>query len=186
MLLNGRGAARSEGRRAGTHRGPQLAAAVVLGALCLGTQAPAEDTATPQVVAPEAAAGADDGLPVQPGYWDTHLSALLLSGRDRRCVHASEVARFVGGPQNHVYTCRYPTSVVADGHLTWIGACDSRGGSHVELNATGTYTRTTLTAHGRVRTHVLGLPVSAPFSIRATRLGDCSQFPSAPIVNRGH
>ncbi len=136
--------------------------------------------------APEhaAAAPAADGLPVQPGYWDTHLSALLLSGRDRRCIHAAEVARFVGGPQNHIYTCRYPTSVVENGHLTWIGYCDSRGGSHIDLNATGTYTRTSLTAHGTVRTHVLGVPVSANFSIRSTRLGECEDFPSAPVINR--
>jgi hypothetical protein len=35
---------------------------------------------------------------------------------------------------------------------------------------------------GSIRTHLAGVPITAPFSIRARRLGDCSQFPTGPIV----
>lgn len=138
----------------------------------------------PAPASASAAAQAAGNLPIRPGYWETRLTALLLGGRDRRCVHPEEVARFVGGPHNSVYTCVYPTSQVSGGRVVWRGTCTSRGGRSLQLDASGTYSDTAMDVRGTVRTVLAGVPVSAPFTVRSRRLGECSAFPAAPVVNR--
>jgi len=161
-----------------------LAACLVLAATA--SAAGGRPTAqTPPAAAPTAATSTAAGdLPIRPGYWETRLSALLLGGRDRRCVHPEEVARFVGGPHNSVYACTYPTSVVAGGHVAWHGTCTSHGGQTLRLDADGTYTDTAMDLRGTVRVRLAGVPIAAPFTVRARRLGECSAFPSAPVVQR--
>ena len=122
--------------------------------------------------------------PIRAGYWETRLSALLLGGRDRRCVHDDEIGRFVRGPHNSVYACQYPTSIVADGHVAWHGTCVSRGDHRLRLDAEGTYSDTTMDLRGVVHLRLVGVPIAAPFTVRARRLGNCTSFPSAPTGRR--
>lgn len=117
--------------------------------------------------------------PIRAGFWETRLSALMLSGRDQRCVQDNEIGRFVGGPHNSVYACQYPTSIVANGRIAWHGTCVSRGDHRLRLDADGTYTDTAMNLRGVVHLRLVGVPIAAPFTVRARRLGDCTAFPRA-------
>src|SRR5258706_556668 len=89
------------------------------------------DSGTPPATA------APPGPPIAPGFWEGRVSALIISGRDRRCLRDADVERYVHGWSSHVYACTYPVSTVGDGHVVWHGACVSRGGRRLTIDATG-------------------------------------------------
>ena len=127
---------------------------------------------------------APPGLPLAPGFWDSRASALVISGRDRRCLAPADIERYVHGWSNSVYACTYPVSTVANGRVTWRGTCSSRGGRRLTIEADGTYTATQFRVRGRVSSRLAGINLTAPFTMNARRLGDCSQFPNEPAPRR--
>jgi hypothetical protein len=144
--------------------------------------AAAADTPAPPAEATLIAA--PSGLPIAPGFWEGRVSALVISGRDRRCLQGADVERYVHGWSSHVYACTYPVSTVGGGHVVWHGTCSSRGGRHLTIDAVGDYTATQFRVRGHVGSRLMGINISAPFTMTARRLGDCSQFPNEPAPRR--
>jgi hypothetical protein len=112
---------------------------------------------------------------VRPGYWETTnkvLSPLPSSKTENRCVSAKEVARFMLGPSNHIYTCTYPSQTAAGGRISFSGHCESRKGRQVEISGQGDYSPTTLHLIVSFKTSMGILPVSGKASTDARRIGD--------------
>ena len=140
--------------------------------------------AAPVLLMMPASAPAVEDLPLDPGTWEAsaYTGAIRL-GRDKRCIQAEDVTRFIGGWSNSVYTCVYPTSIHANGQLVWKGTCHSRGGRRLDIEATGTYTQTAFRATGKVRSRLAGVDLTVPFRFSAKRLGSCTEVP-APLARR--
>jgi hypothetical protein len=132
--------------------------------------------------APQAPAAAEHTI--DPGFWEARTSALIFNGTNRRCVREQDVARYVGGWENSIYDCTYPVSVVGGGSLRWEGTCVSRGGRRLTIRAQGTYTNDAFTVRGHVSSRLAGINLGSNFTVRARRLGDCSQFPDEPPRRR--
>jgi hypothetical protein len=140
------------------------------------TLLPAVTAAALLAAAPQAPSAAEHTI--DPGFWEARHSALIFSGSNRRCVREQDVARYIGGWENSIYDCTYPVSVVGGGTVRWEGTCVSRGGRHLTIRAQGTYTNTSFTVRGHVSSRLAGVNVGSNFTVRARRLGDCSQFPN--------
>jgi hypothetical protein len=145
-------------------------------ALCAAGVGAAETPAASDPTSSAPAVSAPDGLPLAPGFWDSRASAVVFSGHERRCLQAADILRYVHGWSNSIYSCTYPVSTVENGRVVWHGTCSSRGGRHLTIDAQGTYTATEFRARGRVASRLAGINLSAPFSMNARRLGECSQF----------
>ena len=75
------------------------------------------------LAAPLAARAADS---IRPGYWeskDTVVSPIHRVTVARRCITPKDVAKFMMGPSNHIYTCTYPEQSVAGGAMSFKGQC---------------------------------------------------------------
>jgi hypothetical protein len=149
---------------------PVLAVAAIAGAGSAQTPSATGAAASTAAVVPP------DGLPIAPGFWDSRASALVISGHERRCLQPADIQRYVHGWSNSIYSCNYPVSTVANGRVVWHGNCSSRGGRRLTIDAEGTYTPTEFRVRGRVASRLAGINVTAPFTMSARRLGDCSQF----------
>ena len=154
---------------------------ILIGWVILGLTA-GLPTAAPVAAQPAAATTAVQGeaLPLAPGFWESRASAVVINGSDRRCLRASDIERYVHGWSNSVYACTYPVSTVSGGQVVWQGTCSSRGGRHLRIEARGTYTQTSFRVTGRVTSRLAGINLTAPFTMTARRLGECSQFPNEP------
>lgn len=129
---------------------------------------------------PSAPAAQEEELPLAPGFWTSHVSAIVLSGNERRCLRPQDIGRYVHGWSNSVYACTYPVSTVGGGQVVWQGTCTSRGGRVLTIDAHGTYTQTTLRVTGHVGSRLAGMRLNVPFTMEARRLGECSDFPNEP------
>lgn len=112
---------------------------------------------------------------VRPGYWETTnkvLSPISSTKTENRCVSAKEVARFMMGPSNHIYTCVYPSQSAAGGRIAFTGHCESRKGRKVEISGKGDYTPTTLHLVVNFTTALGPLQISGKASTDARRIGD--------------
>ena len=158
-------------------------AALALAAVTLPAASPTA-AQPPEAPAIDTAASAAEPLPLAPGFWESHLSALVINGHDRRCLREADILRYVHGWSNSIYTCTYPVSTAANGHVVWQGTCVSRGGRHLRIDAEGTYTQTAFRVTGHVASRYVGINFTAPFTSSARRLGDCSQFPNEPPPRR--
>ena len=112
---------------------------------------------------------------VRPGYWETTNTVSLpvaTTKTERRCVTAGDVAKFMMGPSNHIYSCVYPEQRARSGRLSFQGHCTSRKGREADISGHGTYSPTTLHVEAEVKTSLGPLPITATASTDARRIGD--------------
>jgi hypothetical protein len=119
---------------------------------------------------------------ISPGYWETTSktsSPLPASKTERRCIKPQDVAKFMEGKINHIYTCTYPKKEVGDGKIRLEGTCATRDGPPVPISGQGAFTSDTLhiDAHATIQFGGLNVPVKA--STDAKRLGDTCPDPAA-------
>jgi len=112
------------------------------------------------------AAAAAELNAIAPGYWETDnqlVSPIHQSKVERRCIHPQDVAKFMNGPQNHIYTCTYPTRIIGEGTIRLQGSCATKTGRPVPVSGEGTFTRDTfhMDAHVQAQMGPLPLPLHA-------------------------
>jgi hypothetical protein len=112
---------------------------------------------------------------ITPGYWETTskvTSPFPANKTERRCIKPSDVAKFMEGKINHIYTCTYPTKEVAGGKMRMQGTCATRDGPAIPISAQGTFTSDTLHLEARLAVQFGGLAVPIRASTDAKRLAD--------------
>ncbi|WP_165837251.1 DUF3617 domain-containing protein [Phenylobacterium hankyongense] len=112
---------------------------------------------------------------IQPGYWETTnrvTSPFPTRKVERRCIKPSDVAKFMEGPSNHIYTCTYPTRQIADGKIRLAGSCKTREGKPVPISGQGVFTSDSFHLDARVETQVGGVTIPVRASTDAKRLAD--------------
>ena len=117
-------------------------------------------------------AAAIEDSPILPGYWEStsKVSFPLPSTKvDRKCLSSEEVVKFLTGPANSHYVCKYDRSRFVDGVADMEGECIDSG-VRAKVKVSGTYTRTSfqLTSHLNALLGGLSIPIEA--SIDAHRL----------------
>lgn len=122
---------------------------------------------------------------IQPGYWESTnrlLSPIRQTKTEKRCITPADVEKFLSGPSNRHYTCKYPTRVFADGNIRLKGTCASKKGRKVAVTGQGSYTLTSFNLTAEIATEFLGLDVAGKASTEARRIGDVcpSPEPKAP------
>jgi hypothetical protein len=112
---------------------------------------------------------------VRPGYWEATsrvLSPIYTINTDRRCIAATDVARFMSCYINHHYTCACPDQSYAGGQIRFRGVCTDGKGAKVAIRGTGDYTPTTLHMSATFTFKLAGLPIAGEASTDAHRLAD--------------
>jgi uncharacterized protein DUF3617 len=112
---------------------------------------------------------------ISPGYWETTskvTSPFPANKTERRCIKPADVAKFMEGKINHIYTCTYPTKVVGGGKISLKGTCSTRDGPPVPISGDGTFTTETMHIDARVSLSLGGLSVPVHASTDAKRLSD--------------
>jgi hypothetical protein len=139
--------------------------------------------ATPLLVLTAAGAAAAQSA-ISPGYWETtnkSTSPLPTSKTERRCIKPQDVAKFMEGKINHIYTCTYPTKEIGAGKIRLAGTCATRDGPPVPISGQGTYTSDTLHIDAKASVQFGGLNIAVKASTDAKRLGDtCPASDAAP------
>lgn len=110
-----------------------------------------------------------------PGYWETNNTATFLfssHSTERKCLSASDVAKFMNGPSNRHYTCEYPSRTVGGGRIRLAGSCATKKGQVAFVTAKGTYTATSFKLAATLKTKIGGIPLSGSAITDAHRLGD--------------
>jgi hypothetical protein len=118
---------------------------------------------------------------INPGYWETTnqvTSPFPTKKVERRCIRPAEVAKFMNGPSNHIYTCTYPVREIGDGQIRLAGSCKTRDGKPVPITGEGVFTADTFRLDARIETEFAGLTVPVRARTTARRLGD--DCPTAP------
>lgn len=119
---------------------------------------------------------------ISPGYWETtnkSTSPLPTSKTERRCIKPQDVAKFMEGKINHIYTCTYPTKEIGGGKIRLAGTCATRDGPAIPISGQGTYTSDTLHIEARASVQFGGLNVPVHASTDAKRIGDACPDPDA-------
>jgi hypothetical protein len=120
---------------------------------------------------------------IAPGYWETtsKVTSPFPSGKtERRCIKPADVAKFMNGPSNHIYTCTYPTRVVGDGHIKLAGSCKTKNSAPVPISGEGAFTRDSFHMDARISAKVGGVTIPVRASTDAKRIGDdCPAEPAA-------
>jgi hypothetical protein len=119
---------------------------------------------------------------ISPGYWETvskSSSPLPASKTERRCIKPQDVAKFMEGKINHIYTCTYPKKEVGGGKIHLEGTCSTRDGPAIPISGQGTFTSETLHIDARASIQFGGLSVPVKASTDAKRLGDTCPAPDA-------
>ena len=73
---------------------------------------------------------------ISPGYWETTskvTSPFPTQKTEKRCIKPADVAKFMEGRINHIYTCTYPTKQVGDGKIKLAGSCATKDGAPVPI-----------------------------------------------------
>ena len=112
---------------------------------------------------------------VTPGYWETTnqvLSPFPTRKVEKRCIKPAEVAKFMQGPSNHIYTCTYPTRDIAGGKIRLVGSCKTRDGKPVPITGEGAYTGDTFRVDAKIQTQIGGFALPVHARTTARRLGD--------------
>ena len=119
---------------------------------------------------------------VTPGYWETInqvLSPFPTRKVEKRCIKPADVAKFMQGPSNHIYTCTYPTREIAGGRIRLVGSCKTRDGKPVPVTGTGAYTGDTFRVDANIQAQIGGFTLPVHARTTARRLGDdCPADPS--------
>ena len=134
--------------------------------------------ATVALAAPLAgAARAEAPNAITPGYWETTnqvVSPFPSRKVEKRCIKPADVAKFMNGPSNHIYTCTYPTRDIAAGKIRLAGSCKTRDGKPVPLAGEGAFTADTFSLEVRIRPEIGGVTIPIRARSIARRLGgDC-------------
>lgn len=111
---------------------------------------------------------------ILPGYWEyTNKIQFLVSNSsvEKRCVKPADIEKFFSGPSNRHYKCVYPTRVVGDGKAKFEGVCTDKRGRKAYVTAQGTYSPKAFTLNAKIKTSIIGLPVTPTGSISARYLG---------------
>src|ERR1700694_2705702 len=112
---------------------------------------------------------------ITPGYWETTskvTSPFPTHKTERRCIRPADVAKFMEGKVNHIYTCTYPTRAIGDGKIRLEGTCATRDGPPVPISSQGTFNSETLHIEARVSVLIGGLTVPVHAETDARRLAD--------------
>jgi hypothetical protein len=112
---------------------------------------------------------------ISPGYWETIskvTSPFPANKTERRCIKPADVAKFMEGKINHIYTCTYPTKEVAGGKMRMQGTCAAKDGPAIPITAQGTFSSDSLHLEARLAVQFGGLAVPVRASTDAKRLGD--------------
>ena len=112
---------------------------------------------------------------ISPGYWEATnqvTSPFPTKKTERRCIRAADVAKFMNGPSNHIYTCTYPTREIGGGRIRLAGSCKTRDGKPVPITGEGAFTADTFRLDARIVTEFGGLSVPVRARTTARRLGD--------------
>lgn len=112
---------------------------------------------------------------ISPGYWEATnqvTSPFPTKKTERRCIRAADVAKFMNGPSNHIYTCTYPTREIGGGRIRLAGSCKTRDGKPVPITGEGVFTADTFRLDARIETEFGGLTVPVRARTTARRLGD--------------
>jgi hypothetical protein len=122
---------------------------------------------------PAAAQGSD--TPILPGYWESTNTYNFFGDHTKKefkCVRPADIEKFFSGPSNRHYKCDYPTRQVGGGNAVFKGQCVDKRGRKVEIEAKGTYTPTSYRLNARIKTSIVGFPLSATGSSVARRVSD--------------
>jgi Protein of unknown function (DUF3617) len=112
---------------------------------------------------------------ISPGYWETTskvTSPFPANKTERRCIKPADVAKFMEGKINHIYTCTYPTKTVGAGKISLKGTCSTRDGPPVPISGDGVFTAETMHIDARVSVSLGSLNVPVHASTDAKRLAD--------------
>ena len=109
---------------------------------------------------------------ILPGYWESTDRSPVGVKTERRCITPRDVAKFMMGPSNHIYTCTYPREAIGGGTIAFRGECVDRKGQRVQLSGHGVYTHTTFEMTADVTIRLIGIPLSLSASTEAHRLSD--------------
>ena len=137
--------------------------------------------AAPFLVLAVADAAAAQGA-ISPGYWETiskSRSPVPTSKTERRCIKPNDVAKFMEGKVNHIYTCTYPTKEVGGGKIRLEGTCATRDGPAIPISSQGAFTSDTLHLEARISLQFGGVSIPVRASTDAKRLGDTCPAPDA-------
>jgi|SRR5579859_1139986 len=123
---------------------------------------------------------------ISPGYWETisKVTAPFPTQKtERRCIKPADVAKFMEGKINHIYTCTYPTKEIASGKIRLQGTCATRDGPAIPISGTGAFSADTMHIEARISPQIGGLTVPVRAETDARRLGETCPDPSAPPAN---
>ncbi|MFL5295369.1 MAG: DUF3617 domain-containing protein [Phenylobacterium sp.] len=112
---------------------------------------------------------------ISPGYWETTskvTSPFPTHKTERRCIKPQDVAKFMEGKINHIYTCTYPTKVVGDGKIRLEGSCATRDGPPVPISGAGTFSSDTMHLEAKVSPKIGGLTIPVRAETDARRLAE--------------
>src|ERR1700744_6441187 len=79
---------------------------------------------------------------ISPGYWETTSKGTApfpTHKTERRCLKPADVAKFMEGKINHIYTCTYPTKEIGAGKIRLLGTCSTKDGNPVPISGEGTF-----------------------------------------------
>ncbi len=91
---------------------------------------------------------------------------------ERRCIKPSDVAKFMEGKINHIYTCTYPTKEIGGGKMRLEGTCATRDGPPVPISGSGVFTSETMHLEARVTPQIGGLTIPVRAVTDAKRLSE--------------
>ncbi len=120
---------------------------------------------------------------ISPGYWETisKVTAPFPTQKtERRCIKPADVAKFMEGKINHIYTCTYPTKEVGGGKIRLQGTCATKDGPAIPISGIGTFSAETMHIEARISPQIGGLTVPVRAETDARRLGETCPEPSAP------
>jgi hypothetical protein len=120
---------------------------------------------------------------ISPGYWETTskvTSPFPTQKTEKRCIKPADVAKFMEGKINHIYTCTYPTKEVGGGKIKLVGSCATKDGAPVPISGEGTFTSDTMHIDARISVEFGGLKVPVHASTDARKLDDHCPDPAAP------
>ncbi len=113
---------------------------------------------------------------IKPGYWEATnqvLSPLPSKKTENLCIKPSDVAKFMQGPSNHIYTCTYPVREIGAGKIRLEGSCVTKQGTPViPVTGEGVFTEDTLRIDARIEAQLGGLTIPIQARTTAKRLGD--------------
>ncbi|MDB5468580.1 MAG: hypothetical protein JWR84_140 [Caulobacter sp.] len=135
---------------------------------------PAAIIATVALLAIPAVASSQATNTILPGYWEYRSKVsygVSSSSVEKKCVEPKDIDKFFSGPSNRHYKCTYPTRNVANGKAEFQGTCVDKRGRTAQVTASGTYSPKHFTLNARIKTSIIGVPITPTGSIDATWIG---------------